>query len=317
MLIIGCPKETSKTESRVAMVPFVCKKLVNQGIEVRVEKNAGLKSEFSDSEYEAVGAKIVDDAFKGSNVLFMVNPPTLEQTKKMERNAVVLANFNGDITPRSHDFFALEMIPRISRAQSMDILSSQSNLAGYQAVIEAVHRLNIAVPMMTTAAGTVPPAKFLIIGVGVAGLQAIATAKRLGAVVYATDIRPETEDQVKSLGGKFLKSNEIEAILPQINVVITTAVVLGKQAPILFTKAMAQKLPQSSIIVDIAGNVQEGVSAIRDNTIMTAIGHSASLLYANNLYNFFMLAFEPQTQTINPNIDDEIIKKTFIMRSFA
>ena len=231
-MIIAVLKETADYERRVALTPPAAQKLTADGTKIKMEKGAGKAAGFADKEYENAGVEIAEDAaaaLKGASLLFKIRAPSAEETKRLPDGLTVIADFRTFVPDweliknRRFSLFALERIPRISRAQDMDILSSQDNLAGYKAAIEAVNMLNRAVPMMTTAAGSVMPAKILVVGIGVAGLQAIATAKRLGAVVFAHDIRPETREQAESLGARFVEPERLNETIAEADVVITAA----------------------------------------------------------------------------------------------
>ena len=284
---IAIPKEIKNGETRVAATPDIVKKYKYMGIDINIQSGAGEASGFNDENYREAGAEIkatAEETYKKAAAVLKVWAPEPSEENYLAPGTAIFANFQaltnrGRIETFAHlglTCFALELMPRISRAQSMDILSSQSNLAGYKAVIEAVSHLPSAVPMMMTAAGTIAPAKALILGAGVAGLQAIATAKRLGAVVYASDVRPQVKEQVESLGGKFLevKSDENfetaggyaketsadyrqkqqEAVarqLTQTNFAVTTALIPGLPAPRLITKAMLSGMPTDSVVIDI------------------------------------------------------------------
>ena len=250
--------------------------------------------------------------------------------------------------------FALDMLPRISRAQSMDILSSQSNLAGYKAVINAVNLLPRAIPLMMTAAGTVSPAKVLVLGAGVAGLQAIATAKRLGAQVFASDVRPQVKEQVESLGARFLEVKTSETFetsggyaqetspeyrrqqqlavteqLAKTDIAVTTALIPGKKAPVLITRGMIEHMPRGSVIIDMAaangGNVEgsidnqtvnvNGVTIVGNSNLASELPASASRLFAQNIYNFLAPMYQKETKQIVFNYDDELISKTCVAKS--
>jgi NAD(P) transhydrogenase subunit alpha len=292
---IAIAREADAGEPRVAATPETVKKMIGFGAEVVVDRGAGSRSGIADADYEAAGAKIADNAIKDADVVLKVRRPAAAELKDYKKGALVLAIMN----PYGHDAelkqmadaglaaFAMELMPRITRAQSMDVLSSQANLAGYRAVIDAAEEYGRALPMMMTAAGTVPAAKVFIMGVGVAGLQAIATAKRLGAIVTATDVRPATKEQVESLGAKFLAvedeefknaqtaggyakemSKEYQAKqaaltaehIKKQDIVITTALIPGRPAPKLITKDMVASMRDGSVIVDLAvergGNVE-------------------------------------------------------------
>jgi NAD(P) transhydrogenase subunit alpha len=292
---IAVAAETDAGEPRVAAVPETVKKMIGLGAEVAVMPGAGVKSGVLDGDYTAAGATISADALNGADVVLQVRRPPASELPRMKKGALVL----GIMDPYGNDAalkqiadaglvaFAMELMPRITRAQSMDVLSSQANLAGYRAVIEAAEEYGRALPMMMTAAGTVPAAKVFIMGVGVAGLQAIATARRLGAIVTATDVRPATKEQVESLGAKFLAvedeefknaqtaggyakemSKEYQAKqaalvaehMKKQDIVITTALIPGRPAPRLISKEMVDSMRPGSVIVDLAvergGNVE-------------------------------------------------------------
>lgn len=353
-------KENNKSEKRVAFTTDLVKKYEKLGFEILVEKGAGLGAAISDKEYEENGAKIISDtsktlpevdavvsvqriddldfskAKKGLAFISMLNP--YFQKEKLEEIA------KNDVT-----LFSMEFLPRITRAQSMDVLSSQSNLAGYAAVLEAAYELPKAIPMMMTAAGTVTAAKFMILGAGVAGLQAIATAKRLGSVVCAFDVRASAKEQVESLGGKFIevKSDEendgvyakemsdeykakqqdlLKDTIKKQDVVITTALIPGKKAPILITKEMVSLMKPGSVIVDLAavngGNCEltkkgeivdvNGVKIIGHENFPSLVSVDSSKLYAKNVYNFIELLKDKEDAKLNVNLEDEIIKATLI-----
>jgi len=296
---VAVTTETDPGEPRVAATPETVKKLVGLGAEVAVEPGAGIKSGVLDADYAAAGAKVASDAVSGADVVLKVRRPSANELAGYKKGALVVAIMdpygNEAALKQMADAglvaFAMELMPRITRAQSMDVLSSQANLAGYRAVIDAAEEYGRALPMMMTAAGTVPAAKVFIMGVGVAGLQAIATARRLGAIVTATDVRPATKEQVESLGAKFLAvedeefknaqtaggyakemSKEYQAKqaalvaehIKKQDIVITTALIPGRPAPKLVSKEMVASMRPGSVIVDLAvergGNV-EGVSA--------------------------------------------------------
>ncbi|HBC07851.1 MAG TPA: Re/Si-specific NAD(P)(+) transhydrogenase subunit alpha [Rhodospirillaceae bacterium] len=289
---IVIPKETRAGETRVAASPQVIQKLVGLGYDVAVEKGAGEGASVSDDVYKAAGASVATGAaVKTADIVLMVNPPATSGAgalpAQMKKGAVLISQLAAltsldDVAAYAKagiTTFAMELVPRISRAQSMDVLSSQANLAGYRAILEAAAEYGRGIPMMMTAAGTVPPAKAFIMGVGVAGLQAIATAKRLGAVVTATDVRPATKEQVESLGGKFLvvdpemekdaqteggyakempkeyydKQKQVVAEhIKKQDIVVTTALIPGRPAPKLITKEMVASMQAGAVIVDLA-----------------------------------------------------------------
>jgi H+-translocating NAD(P) transhydrogenase subunit alpha len=292
---VAVTTETDPGEPRVAATPETVKKLIGLGAEVAVEPGAGVKSGVLDAEYAAAGAKVASDAASGADIVLKVRRPSAAELAGYKKGAVVVAIMdpygNEAALKQMADAgvvaFAMELMPRITRAQSMDVLSSQANLAGYRAVIDAAEEYGRALPMMMTAAGTVPAAKVFIMGVGVAGLQAIATARRLGAIVTATDVRPATKEQVKSLGAKFLavedeefknaqtaggyaKEMSKEYLAKQAalvaehikkqDIVITTALIPGRPAPKLVSKEMVASMRPGSVLVDLAvergGNVE-------------------------------------------------------------
>jgi NAD(P) transhydrogenase subunit alpha len=287
---IAMPKERSPGENRVAASIEVIGKLINLGCDVVVESGAGDGASISDDAFKAAGASIAKDfaaTVKDAGMIWKITAPNKTETAKLSRGQVVCASLGALIDPKAIEelsksgvtAFAMELMPRISRAQSMDILSSQANLAGYKAVLNAAELYGRAMPMMMTAAGTVPPARAFVMGVGVAGLQAIATAKRLGAAVSATDVRPATKEQVASLGGKFLEvdpemekeaeteggyakemppkyfekqKQKVREHLPKQDIVVTTALIPGRPAPKLITKDMVESMKNGSVIVDMA-----------------------------------------------------------------
>ncbi|MGE5506811.1 MAG: Re/Si-specific NAD(P)(+) transhydrogenase subunit alpha [Actinomycetota bacterium] len=287
---IAIPKERRAGETRVAASPDTVKKFVGLGFDVVVEAGAGAGASISDDVFKEAGATIAADAkaaITGADVVLKVQRPTDEEVELLGAGQVLIcamaALTSGELVKKLADrkvtVFAMELVPRITRAQSMDILSSQANLAGYKAVLDAVHEFGRAVPMMMTAAGTVAPARFLILGAGVAGLQAIATAKRLGGVVYAFDVRPAVKEQVESLGGKFVEVDpeatkdaetkggyakemgedykrkqaaKIAETLKKTDIAICTALIPGKPAPVLITEDMVKDMRPGSVIVDLA-----------------------------------------------------------------
>ena len=366
---IAIVKETKTLEKRVAATPETVKKFISLGISVKVEKDAGIKSNILDSEYEESGAKIISDPkelLSNTDVVLKVNSisnngigsDNIELYKKNTTLIGFLKPLQDKeniklISQKGINAFAVELIPRISRAQSMDALSSQSNLAGYKAIINAVNMLSKATPMMMTAAGTIAPAKILIIGAGVAGLQAIATAKRLGAVVSAFDVRSTTKEQVESLGAKFIEVEDISSnqnshedaggyaktmskeyqirqreilhkTIKNQNIVITTALIQGKEAPEIITNEMVNDMQQGSIIVDLAaeagGNckltkldkevVVNGVTIIGPSNLPSEVAQDASSLYAKNLLNFVSLMI--QDGKFNLDFNDDIIKMSCV-----
>ncbi len=332
------PLETKEREKRVALTPDVVKTLVQKGFEVAIEKSAGLKAYVADEVYKEAGASIVEskqDLYANADVVLKVNPPEPSEVSLMKKDAVLLSFMWAATNPelvqacaeQGISAFSVDAIPRISRAQKMDALSSQSNLAGYKTVIMAADALGKIFPLLMTAAGTLKPAKVVIMGAGVAGLQAIATAKRLGAVVEVSDIRPETKEQVESLGGKFITIEGDESIktgggyvkevseeflkkqqaliqkhVAQADIVITTALIPGKKAPVLITDEMVKSMKMGSVIVDMAveqgGNctlselnktvVKEGVTIIGESNLPSLLPMNASELYAKNISTFLL-----------------------------
>ena len=338
-MIIAIPKEISPHETRVAVTPETVSKYTKLGLSVKIETNAGTLAGFSDDEYRQSGAQICptpSQTYANSDIILKINAPQTEEDQYLKSGMTIIGNFQTLNNPQRTAIFAqlglrcfaLDLIPRISRAQSMDILSSQSNLAGYRAVIEALNHFNKAAPLMMTAAGTIAPAKVLILGVGVAGLQAIATAKRLGAQVYASDIRPETKEQVASLGAKFIETISPD-ILSKIDIVITTAQTAGKKAPILINDSLLRIMHKDSIIIDMAansgGNVEGtlpfqtifkyGTKIIGNSSLETLLPYSASQLFANNIYNFLLASFNHEQKTFIFDHNDELIHKTCICQN--
>lgn len=359
---IGIPKETLQGETRVALIPGLIASVVRDKHELLVQTKAGLGASHSDDEYRAAGASIVNDAsevYLQADVLLKVQPPTKSEAEMLKDGSSYLGFLAPLANPqvirilavRRITSFSMEYIPRITRAQSMDALSSMATVSGYKAVLLATERLGKMFPMMMTAAGTVPPATVLILGAGVAGLQAIATAKRLGAKVEAFDPRPAVKEQVKSLGASFVEmempkdaetaggyakelspefiKKEWEAIsarLPKVDVVITTAQVFGKRAPTLITADMVRLLRPGSVIVDLAaeqgGNCElteagktvekNGVTIVGAVNVAAMIPNDASLMYSKNILNLFRLLY-PKPDAV-PDFNDEIIKGACITR---
>ena len=312
---ISIPKENRDGETRIAASPEVVKKFTGMGFEVTIESGAGLNSGFTDKIFEDVGANIASDTkatLKDADVIFkiqrlMTSKDKIDEISMCKKDAMVISHMSAlssktdieEYAKASITTFAMDLMPRISRAQSMDVLSSQSNLSGYQAVIKGANNFNSAFPMMMTAAGTVAPAKVFIMGVGVAGLQAIATAKRMGAIVTAYDVRAATKEQVESLGGKFLivdeeamkeaetsggyakemtedyKKKEQEVIKNHIkdqDIVITTALIPGRPAPKLVTKEMVNSMRTGSVIVDLAVETGGNCELAKRNKVVDADG---------------------------------------------
>lgn len=360
MLKIGILKEIFPGETRVAAVPETVAKMIKAGMQVFVESSAGIASHLADKAYQEAGATIVSnamDVYKQANVILKVQRPTDDEVDLLTENTTLIAPIARypDLIKRLREkqitLFALDLIPRIARAQSMDILSSMSNLAGYKSVILAADHLDKIFPMLTTAAGTIPPAKVIVIGAGVAGLQAIATARRLGAVVIAFDTRPVVEEQVKSLGAEFVsletkheqsqdaggyakeqsaefyqhEQNIIRQYSQNTDVIITTALIPGKRAPILMTEEMVKEMRPGSVIVDLAaeqqGNciltepgkiiTQYNVTIIGLLNLPTLIPANASPLYAKNIFTFLNY-IAPQLIQHQFDESDDIIKHSLV-----
>ena len=333
-MILGIPKETREGENRVAISTEVTKQMVKAGHQIRIAAGAGYKAGQLDESLKAAGAEIVADnaaVFSSSDVVILVNPPTVEQAAQIKEGAALISFLYAYTQPdlvkvlceRKISAFSMDAVPRISRAQTMDALSSQANLAGYKAVLLGANALGKIFPLLMTAAGSIKPSKVLIFGAGVAGLQAIATAKRLGAIVECTDVRPETKEQVESLGGKFLEVKGEEGVkteggyakevsaeylakqkelvskhVAEADLVITTALVMGKKAPVLVTADMVRTMKPGSVIVDMAvesgGNcelsekgktvVKDGVVLVGETNIPSLLAVNASELYAKNIW---------------------------------
>jgi H+-translocating NAD(P) transhydrogenase subunit alpha len=365
--VVFVAKETSPDEPRVAASAETVKKMIGLGLEVVVEAGAGLLSRIPDADYEKAGAKIgkATDA-KTADVILKVRRPVDKEIKSIKQGAIVIAIMDpygneealAALAKAGATTFAMELMPRITRAQSMDVLSSQANLAGYQAVIDAAAEYDRAMPMMMTAAGTVPAAKVFVMGAGVAGLQAIATARRLGAVVSATDVRPAAKEQVASLGAKFIavEDDEFKAAetaggyakqmsaeyqakqaalvaehIAKQDIVITTALIPGRPAPKLVSRAMLASMRSGSIAVDLAvergGNVEgveagkvayvEGVKVIGYSNVAGRVAASASLLYAKNLLTFLETMISKETKQLALNTEDELVKATMLTHGGA
>jgi NAD(P) transhydrogenase subunit alpha len=359
---IAIPTETQLGESRVAASPDTVKAYVKKGAEVWVQAGAGKGASIPDEAFAAAGAKITADGFADPDVVLTIRRPSSDLLRSLKPGAILMGGLDpyGDkagletIAKSGVVAFAMELMPRITRAQAMDILSSQANLAGYKAVIDAAHHFTRAFPMMMTAAGTVPAAKVFIMGVGVAGLQAIATARRLGAIVSATDVRKATEEQVKSLGAKFVyadiadaatsggyakelsaedKAKQAALVAEHVktqDVVITTALIPGRPAPVLITPDMVESMKPGSIIVDLAvergGNCplskpdqiveHKGVRIVGTVNLAGRLAGNASPLFAKNLANFLDLMIQ-KDGTLKVDEADECIKGTMIARDGA
>jgi len=362
MKTIGSVKEDLKKEQRVSITPETVKKFVGLGFSVFVENQYGEHLGISDKEYKSNGASICNsskEVFEKSKVILKVNCTENDEINLIKDSSILIGQFDPilekekfkQLLKKNISIFSLNLLPRITRAQSMDVLSSQANLAGYRAVIESIEEFGKVVPMMMTAAGTVTPAKILIIGAGVAGLQAIATAKRLGAVVSATDVRAVAKEQVESLGGKFLsvdgaenfetkdgyaketgeefKKKQSELLRNEIkknDIVICTALIPGKRAPRIISEDMVNNMKPGSIIYDLAVsqggnsafseedkiNIIKGVKIMGAKNILNNLAPTASVLYAKNLFNFVNNLYDTKKNDIYINKEDEIISKTLI-----
>ena len=337
-MIIAVPKETKFKENRVSITPLIAKDLIAKGFTVNIEEGAGLNSFFSDDNYRDAGASILPQKnilYEGADIILKVNAPSQEEISLMKKGAVLISFMWAATNPELVEAcakagisaYSMDAVPRISRAQKMDALSSQANLAGYKAVLICADTLGKIFPMMTTAAGTIKPAKVVIFGAGVAGLQAIATAKRLGVIVEVSDIRPETKEQVESLGGKFIEVSADDSVkmeggyvkgvseeflkrqreivakhISEADLVITTALIPGKKAPMLIPEHLVDKMKLGSVIVDMAveqgGNCacseygktvdKNGVTIVGEPNIPSLLPLNASELYAKNLATFLL-----------------------------
>ena len=359
---IGSILEDHKVEKRIAITPEIIKKYTSLGFEVSLSENYGSHLGIDDDQYTELGAKILksdNEILNSSDIIVQLGLLSEDKTKEIKKNQTLIGVLNPyeneqklkNLVTKNINLFSLELLPRITRAQSMDILSSQANLAGYKAVIEAFGNFEKAIPMMMTAAGTVPAAKVLVVGAGVAGLQAIATAKRMGAIVFATDVRIASKEQVESLGGKFLsvegsenletdggyakeasddfKKKQEELLsetLKKIDIVICTALIPGKKAPLIIKENMVNNMQAGSVIYDLAaiqgGNTAftkvdkiielNGVRIMGESNILNKLPISSSNLYAKNVFNFVDNLFDKENKKININLKDEIIEKTLI-----
>jgi len=360
-MLIGIVKETFPGEKRVALIPASVAKLTKLGAQVVIEKNLGNSIDASDEEYKKAGAGIEDrkKILSSSDIILRVRKPPLDEIASLKKGAIhisFLDPFNesqlvSELASKNISAISMEMIPRTTLAQKMDALSSQANLAGYVTVILAAERLNKIFPMLMTPAGTITPVRVFIIGVGVAGLQAIATAKRLGARVEAFDTRPVVKEQVQSLGAKFveidlgetgqtkdgyakaLSAEQLDKqrqgmakVCSQSDIVITTAQLFGRKAPIVVTKEMVTQMKSGSIIVDMAvesgGNVEgsklneevmvNGVRIIGLGNLPSRVSNHASQMYSSNLTNFIEAYWDKDKKTFNLNTEDEIIKSCLV-----
>ncbi len=354
--------EDKNLEKRIAVTPDIAKKYVDLGFELLLPENYGKHLGFEDDLYKKVGVEISKDEnnlIKNADLIIqlgLLSENKLQLIKEGQSLIGVLNPYDNKtkleiLAKKKINLFSLEKLPRITRAQSMDILSSQANLAGYKAVVESFAKFEKAIPMMMTAAGTIPAAKVLVVGAGVAGLQAIATAKRMGAIVFATDVRMASKEQVESLGGKFLtvegaenleteggyakevsedfkkkQENLLAQTLKKIDIVICTALIPGKKAPVIISEKMINGMQAGSVIYDLAsiqgGNTAfsevdkiveiNGIKILGEKNILNKLPISASNLYAKNMINFVINLYDKKNNKININLEDEIIKKTLI-----
>jgi NAD(P) transhydrogenase subunit alpha len=357
-MLIGVLKETKDFENRVAMTPDIVKQLVKKGFSIQVESGAGNASSFADQDYLNAGAQVVSNKDVYSAKIFLkVNIFTLDEIKQIQPESICISFMYAYTQPlilkalleKKISAFAMDAVPRISRAQKMDALSSQANLAGYKAVLLGANALTKIFPLMMTAAGTITPAKVLIFGAGVAGLQAIATGKRLGAIVEVSDVRPETKEQVESLGGRFLSVEGADAVkveggyaseisaeflakqkeliedkIKDADLVITTALVIGKKAPILITEEMVKSMKTGAVIVDLAvesgGNCslsefsktveKHGVTIIGEANLPSLLSTNASQLYATNISA--LLLHLANNETFHWDMEEEITSGALI-----
>jgi NAD(P) transhydrogenase subunit alpha len=364
-MLIGIPMETTVGESRVAVTPETVKKLKAQGHTLRVQSGAGVAASVLDEAYVAAGAEITDAAGAfGADMVLKVRSPFANEMAQMKPGAVLVGMLNPfdkdglqALTAANLTAFALEAAPRTTRAQSMDVLSSQANLAGYKAVMIAADKYQRIFPMLMTAAGTVKAARVVILGVGVAGLQAIATAKRLGAVIEASDVRPSVKEQVESLGAKFIdvpyetaeekeaaegvggyarpmpqswldrQKTEVAKKVAAADIVITTALIPGRAAPVLVTEDMVKAMKPGSVIVDLAaaqgGNcplteanktvVKHGVTLVGETNLPALVAADASALYARNVIDFLKLVINKEGQ-FHVDLEDDIVKACLMCR---
>jgi len=362
MKIIGSVKEDLVGEKRISITPETVKKFVDLNMSVLLENKYGEHLGINDEEYKNKGASLNNSAkevLEKSEIILRVNCPSNDEISIIKNKSILIGQFDplsnketiNKLIKKEVKIFSLNLLPRITRAQSMDVLSSQANLAGYRAVIESVEEFGKAVPMMMTAAGTITPAKVLVIGAGVAGLQAIATAKRLGAIVSATDVRTVAKEQVESLGAKFLavegaenletsggyakeagedfKKKQAELLKNSVkknDIIICTALIPGKKAPRIISEEMVKSMKSGSIIYDLAVNqggnsafseadkvnVVNGVKVMGAKNILNKLALTASNLYAKNLSSFVNNLYNKEKKDVYINQEDEIISKTLI-----
>ena len=364
-MIVATVKEKNEFENRVSITPDTCKSYIKAGLDVIIEKNAGYNASFLDGVYKDSGAKVLDreQVLQQADVLISVSTMLENSDLEILKNkAVIVGGFNPyensdkiqKIIGKNLSLISLDFLPRISRAQSMDILSSQANLAGYKAVIEASSIFKKALPMMMTAAGTIIPAKCLVLGAGVAGLQAIATAKRLGCVVSAFDVRPEVEEQVNSLGAKFVKVEDetntkeaqtvyakemsedykkkqlkaIHDVAINMDIIISTALIPGKKAPLLIESNTIMQMKSGSVLIDLAsssgGNIEGSKIGEKVNindcvvyaprNLPSLIAYDASLLFSKNIYNFIS-NFITENKIFDIEAKDELLLKTILVKN--
>ena len=364
-MIIGTIKEKDEFENRVSITPESCKSYIKKGLKVLLEKKSGVDASFMDYQYEENGAQIIerDEVLNKADILVNVTSVLDESDlKHIKKNSIIIGGYNPyenfdklkKILGTEVTLISLDFLPRISRAQSMDILSSQANLAGYKAVIEASSIFKKALPMMMTAAGTIIPAKCLILGAGVAGLQAIATAKRLGCIVSAFDVRPEVEEQVNSLGAKFIKVEEvsndqssetvyakemsedykkkqlkaIHDVALDMDIIISTALIPGKKAPILIESKTVSQMKSGSVLIDLAssagGNIQGSKIGEKVNinssiiyaprNLPSLIAYDSSLLFSKNVFNFIS-NFITENKIFDIEMKDELLLKTMLIKN--
>ncbi len=361
-MIVGSVLENQEVEKRISITPDIVKKYASLGFEILLSENYGRHLGINDDEYSKLGVKFSKDEKEilgSSDIIVQLEMLSDERSSIIKESQILIGVLNPyenkdkleSLAKKKINLFSLELLPRITRAQSMDILSSQANLAGYKAVIESFANFEKAIPMMMTAAGTIPAAKVLVVGAGVAGLQAIATAKRMGAIVFATDVRMASKEQVESLGGKFLtvegaenleteggyakeasedfKNKQEELLsetLKKIDIVVCTALIPGKKAPLIIKDKMINNMQPGSVIYDLAaiqgGNTaftevnktieKNGVKIMGEKNILNKLPISASSLYAKNVFNFVDNLFDKKNKKINLNLEDEIIEKTLI-----
>ncbi|NGX42454.1 MAG: NAD(P) transhydrogenase subunit alpha part 1 [Chlamydiae bacterium] len=361
-MLLFYPKESDPEETRTAIVPEIVKQLVSLGLDIEIESGLGSHLYYSDDDYAEQGAKIStnkQESYKNADIVLRLNKPAPEDLQSLKKGSLHISFLDPfhehqlveDLASAQVNAISMEMIPRISHAQEMDALSSQASLAGYQAVILAAERLDKILPMMMTPSGTIPPARIFIIGAGVAGLQAIATAKRLGARVEAFDTRPTADEQVKSLGAKFIyidlgetgqteqgyakeltpkqlekQRQALAKVCANSDIVITTAQLFGKKAPLIVTQQMVDAMRPGSVVVDMAaetgGNVEctvfgeevihKGVRIIGLPNLARQVPINASEAYANNLFHLIQHIWNQEEKNLNLNVKDDILEKCLI-----